>query len=225
MAEAFFNHLAAQRASIARAEFGRSLPGGQVNPIAVEAMQEWASAWRTPAQAAHAEMAAGQTASSRWPAGRGTQKNVPGRHVPSEDWACRPARAGTESVRPIRDAVRERVTALLTELGRQGGEPEGGMPRRSWRVRGHLRHRLAPVALALRRPARARTRACWAPPGSRAWRAGDDLRLGHISAAHFNPASRWGLPWRAGSPGATRCPTPSPNWPAGSRPRAPARCL
>src|SRR5689334_784994 len=40
MAEAFFNHLARERGLDARAESAGTAPGGQVNPVAVQAMAE-----------------------------------------------------------------------------------------------------------------------------------------------------------------------------------------
>lgn len=118
MAEAFFNHLARERGVDAMGLSAGTAPGGQVNPGAVEAMAEAGIDMEgqqpkplTPEMAAQADRIITM--------GCGVEADMcPAGTYISEDWGLPdPHGRSTEGVRPVRDAVRERVAALLDELG------------------------------------------------------------------------------------------------------------
>lgn len=125
MAQAFFNRLARERGVDARAESAGTAPGERVNPVAVQAMAEVGISLEgqqtrqlTPALAAQADriitMGCGVDA-EMCPAGA----------YISEDWQLPdPHGQGLEVVRGVRDAVQQRVEALLEEIA-AGQERKG----------------------------------------------------------------------------------------------------
>lgn len=117
MAEAFFNHLARQRELDAAAASAGTAPGERVNPVAVRAMAELGISLEgrqprplTPELAAQADRIITM--------GCGVEAEMcPAGTYITEDWQLPdPHGQSLESVRSIRDAVRERVTVLLDEI-------------------------------------------------------------------------------------------------------------
>jgi len=117
MAEAFFNHGALDRGLGVEALSAGTAPGGEVNPVAAQAMEEVGISLRghTP-KLLTAEMAA--AAQRIITMGCGVEAGMcPAGTYISEDWGLPdPHGQGIEGVRPVRDAVRERVEALLDQL-------------------------------------------------------------------------------------------------------------
>lgn len=118
MAEAFFNALAPEGLSAISAG---TQPTTQVNPVVVVAMAEVgiSMAGHTP-KLATTELV---TASDRIiTIGCGVQESCPlylGMKI-DEDWGLSdPAGQGIEAVRPIRDAVQERVVDLIARLQKE----------------------------------------------------------------------------------------------------------
>jgi arsenate reductase (thioredoxin) len=117
MARAFFNQLAAERGLNASAESAGTAPGERVNPAAAAAMAEvglglgeYRPRPLTPELAARADriitMGCGMSA----------QMCPAGTYI-TEDWQLPdPHDQPLEAVRQVRDAVRQRVEALLDEL-------------------------------------------------------------------------------------------------------------
>jgi arsenate reductase len=112
MALGFFEHLAGDRAV---AWSGGSEPGEQVNPAAVAAMREvgidiskeFPKPWTDEVVRA-ADVVVTMGCGDACPV-------FPGKRY--EDWPLEdPAGQGVEAVRPIRDAVEQRVRTLLAEL-------------------------------------------------------------------------------------------------------------
>jgi protein-tyrosine-phosphatase len=112
MALGWFNHLAAGRAI---AWSGGSEPGPEINPAAVAAMAEvgiditgeYPKPWTDEIVRA-ADVVITMGCGDACPF-------YPGKRY--EDWALEdPAGQGVETVRPIRDEIRERVTELLKSL-------------------------------------------------------------------------------------------------------------
>lgn len=117
MAEAFFNRLARERGLDARAESAGTAPGGQVNPVVAAAMEEAgvSLAGHQPKQLTP-RMAAPSDRIITMGCGVAAEMCPAGTYV-SEDWGLPdPHGSGIDAVRPIRDAVRERVAALVDEL-------------------------------------------------------------------------------------------------------------
>jgi arsenate reductase (thioredoxin) len=117
MAEAFFNHLAVERALPLRAESAGTSPGSAVNPVAAEAMVESGVGLTghlpkllTPELAA----SAGRIITM----GCGVEAGMcPAGTYISDDWGLPdPHGQSLEAVREVRDAVRSRVGALLDEM-------------------------------------------------------------------------------------------------------------
>jgi protein-tyrosine-phosphatase len=117
MAEAFFNQIAGERGLKVRALSAGTAPGGQVNPMAVQAMAEagislasHAPKLLTPELAAESDRIITM--------GCGVEAGMcPAGTYISEDWGLPdPHGQSLEGVRPVRDAVRERVTTLIDEL-------------------------------------------------------------------------------------------------------------
>lgn len=117
MAAAFFNELARSRGLELRADSAGTDPGPNVNPMAVQAMAESGidlTAQRprllTPTLAAEA----GRIITM----GCGVEADMcPAGTYISEDWGLPdPHGRGIETVRQVRDAVRERVVALVDEM-------------------------------------------------------------------------------------------------------------
>ncbi len=113
MALGWFRHLAGDRAV---AYSGGSEPASEVNPAAVAAMAEVGIdiAHEVPTRWTEAGVRAADVVVTM---GCGdTCPVVPGTRY--EDWSLEdPAGRGLEAVRPIRDAIRERVGELLESLG------------------------------------------------------------------------------------------------------------
>ena len=117
MAEAFFNRIARERGLDIAAESAGTAPGGQINPMAVAAMSEVGISMDghrpkllTPELAASAERIITM--------GCGVEADMcPAGAYISEDWGLPdPHGQSLEGVRPVRDAVRERVEQLVQEL-------------------------------------------------------------------------------------------------------------
>ena len=112
MAAGFLAHLAGDRVEVRSAG---SLPADQINPVAVEAMREVGvdlSVERPKALTAEAVRASDYVITM----GCGDACPVlPGRRYLDWDLAD-PAGRGIEAVRPIRDAIRRRVEALIAEI-------------------------------------------------------------------------------------------------------------
>lgn len=112
MAAGFLGHLAGDRVEVRSAG---SVPGDQVNPAAVEAMREVGvdiSAATPKILTTEAVQASDYVITM----GCGDACPVfPGKTY--LDWALEdPAGKGVEAVRPIRDEIRKRVEALITEI-------------------------------------------------------------------------------------------------------------
>jgi arsenate reductase len=126
MAEAFFNRLAGQMGLDAAAASAGTAPGERVNPVAARAMAEVGISLEgrqprqlTPELAAQADRIITM--------GCGVEADMcPAGTYISEDWQLPdPHGQSLEAVRPIRDAVRKRVEALLEEIA---AEPKGHEP-------------------------------------------------------------------------------------------------
>jgi protein-tyrosine-phosphatase len=117
MAEAFFNRLAQERGLDVRAESAGTSPGGQVNPMAAQAMAEAGidMAHHHP-KLLTAEMAGTSDRVITMGCGVEAEMCPAGTYI-SEDWGLPdPHGQSLDGVRPVRDAVRERVAALVDEL-------------------------------------------------------------------------------------------------------------
>ncbi|MGK5529853.1 arsenate reductase ArsC [Streptomyces sp. URMC 129] len=117
MAAGFLTHLAGDRVEVRSAG---SLPAEQVNPAAVEAMKEVGidiSAQTPKVLTTEAVQASDYVITM----GCGDACPVfPGKTY--LDWALEdPAGQGLDAVRPIRDAIRTRVEALITEIDTKTG--------------------------------------------------------------------------------------------------------
>lgn len=130
MAEAYFNLLAPTLGVKARGLSAGTAPGGQINPVVKEAMDEvhisllgHAPKLLTPALAASADRIITM--------GCGVEADMcPAETHISEDWGLPdPHGQGLESVRQVRDAVRDHVLELLAELG--AAPPTAGAPEAS----------------------------------------------------------------------------------------------
>ena len=112
MAAAYLQHLAGDRITVLSAG---SAPAGSVNPAAVAAMLEEGidMSAETPKILTDEAVEASDVVITM---GCGdTCKFYPGKRY--EDWVLDdPAGQGVEAVRPIRDEIRTRVEALITEL-------------------------------------------------------------------------------------------------------------
>ncbi|MEU7023792.1 arsenate reductase ArsC [Streptomyces sp. NPDC046203] len=116
MAAGFLRHLAGDRVEVRSAG---SLPGDRVNPAAVSAMAETGIdiAGQQPKVLTTEAVQASDYVITM---GCGDACPVfPGKHY--LDWALDdPAGQGVEAVRPIRDAIRARVEALIAEIDGRG---------------------------------------------------------------------------------------------------------
>ncbi|MFF8991978.1 arsenate reductase ArsC [Streptomyces sp. NPDC014983] len=112
MAAGFLSHLAGDRVEVRSAG---SLPGDQVNPAAVEAMKE-VGIDISRAEPKVLTTEAVQASDYVITMGCGDACPVfPGKKY--LDWALEdPAGKGVEAVRPIRDEIRNRIEALITEI-------------------------------------------------------------------------------------------------------------
>ncbi|MFE7414681.1 arsenate reductase ArsC [Streptomyces laurentii] len=116
MAAGFLAHLAGDRVEVRSAG---SLPGDRINPAAVEAMAEAGidiSAATPKVLTSEAVQASDYVITM----GCGDACPVfPGKRY--LDWALDdPAGQGVDAVRPIRDAIRARIEALIAEIEREG---------------------------------------------------------------------------------------------------------
>ena len=117
MAKAFFNRLAQGRGLEARALSAGTMPGGQVNPVAIQAMAEIGISMdgQHPKQLTP-EMASAADRIITMGCGVEAEMCSAGTYI-SEDWGLPdPHGQSIEGVRPVRDAVRQRVEALVEEL-------------------------------------------------------------------------------------------------------------
>lgn len=121
MAEALTNHLADQRGVNVRALSAGTVAGSNVNPVALEVMREIGVSMEghSPKQLTQ-EMA--DSADRVITMGCGVDAAAcPARFLVSEDWGLDdPAGQPIETVRRIRDQIRERVEALLDQLEQEG---------------------------------------------------------------------------------------------------------
>ena len=117
MAEAFANHTARERGLDLVAESAGTLGGGALNPVAVAAMREVGiEMGGAIPKALTLEMVA--RADRIVAMGCGVDAEAcPARFVVTEDWGLDdPAGQAIEAVRPIRDAIRARVEAILAPM-------------------------------------------------------------------------------------------------------------
>lgn len=117
MAEAFFNRMADP--ALARAESGGTEPAAEMNPTVLAAMREvgldLVAAGHHPKIADLAALAEGDRVISM---GCGVDLSCPARLGPMEDWGLDdPKGQPIEQVRRIREAIRDRVAALVQTLG------------------------------------------------------------------------------------------------------------
>jgi arsenate reductase len=117
MAEAFTNAIARERGLPIRGLSAGTEAGTRVNPMAVEAMGELGLSMEGQAPK-QLTQAMADSATRIITMGCGVDATAcPARIHLSEDWGLDdPAGQGIEKVRLIRDQIRERVEALLTEL-------------------------------------------------------------------------------------------------------------
>lgn len=118
MAEAFVNKLSMERGLPVRAVSAGTVPGTQINTAAAEAMREVG----IPMDGHHPKLLTQEMADSAdriITMGCGVDASAcPARILVSEDWGLDdPAGQPLDVVRRIRDQIRERVEALLSELG------------------------------------------------------------------------------------------------------------
>lgn len=117
MAEALVNHLAQERGLAIVAESAGTVAGTQINPVAVEVMRELGIAMegQHPKQLTQ-ELA--DRADKKITMGCGVEADAcPTRIFFTDDWGLDdPKGQPIEVVRQIRDQIRERVEALLSEL-------------------------------------------------------------------------------------------------------------
>jgi arsenate reductase (thioredoxin) len=117
MAEAFTNKLAAERGLPVQGQSAGTEVGSRINPLAVEAMSELGISMegQSPKQLTQA-MA--DSADRIITMGCGVDAtSCPARIHLSEDWGLDdPAGQSIEKVRAIRDQIRERVEAMLSEM-------------------------------------------------------------------------------------------------------------
>ena len=117
MAEAFTNKLAAERGLPVRGLSAGTEVGSRINPLAVEVMRELGISMegQAPKQLTQ-ELADSATRIVTMGCGVDAA-SCPARIHLSEDWGLEdPAGKPIEKVRAIRDQIRERVEALLSEL-------------------------------------------------------------------------------------------------------------
>lgn len=117
MAEAFVNHYARERGLDIVGESAGTVAGTQINPVAIEVLQELgiSMAGQQPKQLTQ-ELA--DRADRKITMGCGVDANAcPARIYFTEDWGLDdPKGQPLETVREIRDQIQVRVLALLAEL-------------------------------------------------------------------------------------------------------------
>lgn len=117
MAEAFLKHLILDRGIDAEAQSAGTAPGGQVNPVAVQAMEELgiSLAGHAP-KLLTAEMASASDRIITMGCGVEADMCPAGTYI-SEDWGLAdPMGKSIDGVRAVRDAIQTRVLALVDEL-------------------------------------------------------------------------------------------------------------
>lgn len=113
MAEAFFNQLAAGKATAVSAG---TKPASQINPAVILVMREANidMSYHTPKLLTLEMM---ENADRVITMGCGVEDTCPASIVPMEDWGIEdPAGKPLEKVKEIRDIIREKVEALIKEL-------------------------------------------------------------------------------------------------------------
>ncbi len=121
MAQAFTNHLARERGLSVRGESAGTEVGARINPLAVEVMGELGLSMEGQSpKAISQEMA--DSAYRIITMGCGVDaSSCPARIHLSEDWGLDdPAGQPIEKVRAIRDQIRDRVEAMLSDIGEGG---------------------------------------------------------------------------------------------------------
>jgi arsenate reductase len=120
MAEAFFNRVARERGLNAVGLSAGTAPGGQINPVAVQAMEELGVSMAGQAPKLLTAQMAGE-AERVITMGCGVEASMcPAGTYISEDWGLAdPMGKSIEGVRAVRDQIRERVTALADDLERR----------------------------------------------------------------------------------------------------------
>lgn len=117
MAEAFVNHLAKERDLDVRGVSAGTVAGTQINPVAVEVMNELgiSMAGQSPKQLTQA---LADSADKKITMGCGVDADAcPARIFFTEDWGLDdPKGQSIETVRHIRDQIKARVEILLGEL-------------------------------------------------------------------------------------------------------------
>ncbi len=116
MAEAFFNHFAKGRA---KALSAGTQPGDRVNPTVVEAMKEVGIdiSGNKPKMLTF-DVVDGADKMITMGCGAEAGAVCPARFVPTEDWALEdPKGRPIETVRKIRDEIKQRVSVLVREMG------------------------------------------------------------------------------------------------------------
>jgi arsenate reductase len=118
MAQAFFNHCVSLRNLPFHADSAGTAPGPQVNPVAVQAMDEVGIEMSRQAPKLLTPTMAGE-AGRIITMGCGVETDMcPAGTYISDDWGLPdPQGKGLEAVREVRDAIRERVEALISDLG------------------------------------------------------------------------------------------------------------
>lgn len=118
MAEAFFNRIARERGLEAVGVSAGTAPGGEVNPVAVQAMEEFGISMEGQRpKLLTAEMAA--QAERVITMGCGVEASMcPAGTYISEDWGLAdPKGQSLEGVRAVRDQIRDRIDELVDALG------------------------------------------------------------------------------------------------------------
>jgi arsenate reductase len=113
MAEAFFNHLAGNKASASSAG---TQPASQINPAVVQVMREAGLdiSHKIPKLLTFEMM---ESAHRVITMGCGVEETCPAAIVPMEDWGIEdPEGKPIEKVRQIRDNIRNKVETLIKEL-------------------------------------------------------------------------------------------------------------
>ncbi len=115
MAEAFFNHLAMGKA---QAFSAGTQPADKVNPVVVEAMREVGiDISSNKPKALSMEIVENADRMITMGCGAEAEAVCPASFIETEDWALEdPKGKSLEQVRRIRDKIKDRVQALLSQL-------------------------------------------------------------------------------------------------------------
>ncbi len=117
MAEAFLNHLAAERGLAVRGLSAGTASGGSINPLARQVMDEVGISMAGQEQK-QLTLEKAQAADRVITMGCGVEADqCPAGMMPTEDWGLDdPAGQPIEAVRVIRDQIRDRVGRMLQEI-------------------------------------------------------------------------------------------------------------